>query len=111
MATSEMWKDSKTGEKTSHTDWHNIVIKRPGLVEIGEQYIHKGSRLYLEGKVRNRSYTSNGETKYITEIVTEEFVLLSPKTSEAVSVHDVMLNEPTPNSDFALENAMEESPY
>ncbi len=77
LATTETYKKRDTGETvTMPTDWHNISIKRPGLAKVAEQYLKKGSQIYLEGKLRTRSYEQDGQTKYITEIVVDEFMML-----------------------------------
>ena len=93
LATQESWKAPKTNEKVTQTDWHNIVIRRTSLAELGDQYLKKGMKVYVEGKIRNRSYQVNGETKYITEIFADEFTMLTPKTSEAAQ-QPMALNEP-----------------
>jgi single-strand DNA-binding protein len=95
LATQESWKDPKTNEKVTQTDWHNIVIRRTALAELGDQYLKKGMKVYIEGKIRNRSYQVNGETKYITEIFADEFTMLSPKANEAAQ-QPMALNEPAP---------------
>ncbi|MCC6601000.1 MAG: single-stranded DNA-binding protein [Crocinitomicaceae bacterium] len=83
LATTENWKDSQTNEKKSRTDWHNITISRPSLAGIAEQYLKKGMQIYVEGKLRTRSYTTKeGETKYITEVVCDDFQMLGSKSSE-----------------------------
>jgi single-strand DNA-binding protein len=97
LATTESWKDPKTGERVSQTDWHNIVIRKSSLAEIGEQYLKKGMKIYVEGKIRNRNYQVNGETKYITEIHADEFTMLTAKTPEASS-QPMALNEPIPTT-------------
>ncbi len=75
MATTEHSRD-KEGNEVQHTEWHNIVMWR-GLAEIAEQFLHKGSQIYIEGKIRTRSYdTKEGQKKYITEIQADNFVLL-----------------------------------
>lgn len=74
LATSETRRD-KNGEKSTTTEWHNIVAWR-GLAKIVEQYIKKGSQLYVEGKLTNRSYEKDGATKYITEIVVNNIQML-----------------------------------
>lgn len=79
MATTENWKDAN-GVKQSLTDWHNVVVRRTALAGVAEQYLKKGMSVYVEGKVRTRSYQSKeGETKYITEIICEEFTMLTPR--------------------------------
>ncbi len=61
------------------TEWHNIVLYK-GLAKIAERYIHKGDKLFIEGKIRNRSYDDNkGIKRYITEIVADNLEMLSPK--------------------------------
>ncbi len=75
LATNETYK-SKTGEKTTQTEWHNIVLWR-GLAETVEKYVKKGDRLFIEGRLRHRSYDDkDGVKKYITEIFGETMVML-----------------------------------
>lgn len=63
------------------TEWHNLVLWR-GLAETAEKYVHKGDKLYVEGKIRTRSYDDkNGVQRYITEILVESMEMLSPKGS------------------------------
>jgi len=79
LATTENYKDSN-GQNQSSTDWHNIVMWR-GLAELAEKYLHKGSLVYIEGKIKSRSYDDkDGQKKYVTEIVAEELILLDKKT-------------------------------
>lgn len=79
MATSETYKDRNTGEKKEITEWHNISIGRPQLAEVAQKYLHKGDMLYVEGKLRTRSWEKEGQTKYITEVLVDNFTMLSPK--------------------------------
>lgn len=81
LATSEVYKD-KNGNRQEVTDWHNIVLWR-GLAEIAEQYLHKGDQVYLEGKIKSRSYEDNGLKKYITEIVVDNMTLLGKNNSSS----------------------------
>jgi len=81
LATSEIYKD-RDGNKKEQTDWHNIVAWSP-VAEIVEQFVKKGSRIYVEGKSRTRSYqTQNGETRYITEVLADTVILLDRKLNE-----------------------------
>lgn len=81
LATSETFKD-RDGNKKEQTDWHNIVAWTP-VAEIVEQFVKKGSRIYVEGKSRTRSYqTQNGETRYITEVLADTVILLDRKLNE-----------------------------
>lgn len=78
MATSETYKDKTTGEKKEITDWHNIVLWR-GLAEITQKYVHKGDMLYIEGKMRTRSWEKDGITRYTTEVIGDNMTMLSTK--------------------------------
>lgn len=69
------------------TEWHNIVLWR-GLAETAEKYVHKGDKLYIEGKIRTRSYDDQtGAKRYITEIFADSMEMLTPKGSSSVSAH------------------------
>ena len=74
VATSETWKDKTTGERKEKTEWHNVAIYNEGLGRIAEQYLKKGSQVYLEGAIRTRKYTAqDGSERYTTEIVLAAF--------------------------------------
>lgn len=74
LATSESWKDKTSGQKQERTQWHNVVVWNPALVGIVESYVKKGSKLYIEGQIETRKYTSkDGTEKYTTEIVLRPF--------------------------------------
>ena len=76
LATNSTWKD-KDGSKKEHTEWHNIVLWR-GLAELAEKYLHKGDKIYLEGKLRTRSWDDKDNVKrYTTEIIGENMTMLS----------------------------------
>lgn len=83
IATSESYNDKTTGEKREITDWHNIVVWR-GLAEIAEKFLTKGQKVYVEGKLKTRSWQDEaGITKYATEVVADNFTMLSPKNENA----------------------------
>jgi single-strand DNA-binding protein len=69
IATSESWKDKATGERKEKTEWHRVVLFNQGLVKVAENYLKKGSKVYIEGQLETRSWEQNGEKKYTTEIV------------------------------------------
>ena len=77
LATSESY-NAKNGERVTTTEWHNIVLWR-GLAEVVEKYVKKGSKLYLEGKITSRQYEKDGQTKYFTEIVANNMVMLDSR--------------------------------
>ena len=74
LATGETWKDKTTNEKKERTDWHKVVIFSPGLSEIVEKFLKKGSLIYLEGQIRSRKFTDQaGIEKTTTEIVLQGY--------------------------------------
>ncbi|MFY0605521.1 MAG: single-stranded DNA-binding protein [Cyclobacteriaceae bacterium] len=80
IATSESYKDRTTGERKDQTEWHNIVLWR-GLAEIAEKYLHKGDQVYIEGKLRTRSWEKDGITRYTTEVVGDNMTMLGSRQS------------------------------
>ena len=78
LATTEKYKDSKTGEWKENTEWHNIVCWR-NTAEIADKYIKKGTQLFIEGKLRTGSWEKDGEKRYVTEIVADSIQLLGKK--------------------------------
>ena len=84
IATTETWRDRDSDEKRERTEWHNVSIFSPVLVNIAEQYLKKGSKVYIQGKLQTRKWQDqNGNDRYKTEIVLRgydsELVLLSPR--------------------------------
>ena len=74
VATSESWRDKATGERKEKTEWHRVVIFNEGLAKIAEQYLKKGSKIYLEGALQTRKWTDQqGVEKYSTEVVLQGF--------------------------------------
>lgn len=74
VATSESWKDKNTGERREKTEWHRVVIFNDGLTRIVEQYLKKGSKVYLEGQLQTRKWQDqSGNDRYTTEVVLQGF--------------------------------------
>lgn len=74
LATSESWKDKATGERKEKTEWHSVVIYNDNLARVAEQYLRKGSKVYIEGQLQTRKWTDNsGVEKYTTEVVLQRF--------------------------------------
>lgn len=74
VATSETWKDRNTGERREKTEWHRVVVFNEGLARIAEQYLRKGSKVYIEGQLQTRKWTDqSGQEKYTTEVVLQGF--------------------------------------
>jgi single-strand DNA-binding protein len=74
VATSETWRDKNTGERREKTEWHRVVIFNEGLCRVAEQYLKKGSKVYLEGQLQTRKWQDqSGQDKYTTEVVLQGF--------------------------------------
>jgi len=73
LATSETWRDKSTGERKERTEWHRVVIFNENLVKVAENYLKKGSKVYIEGSLSTRKYEQGGVEKYTTEVVLQRF--------------------------------------
>ena len=74
LATTESWRDKATGERKDRTEWHSVVIFNESLARVAEQYLKKGSKVYIEGQLQTRKYNdASGAEKYSTEIVLQRF--------------------------------------
>ena len=91
VATSDRWKDKSTGEQRERTEWHRVVIFNDALGNIAEQYLKKGSTVYLEGQLQTRKWTDqqSGQEKYTTEVVLQryrgELTLLGSRPENQIS--------------------------
>ena len=92
VATSESWMDKNSGEKKTQTEWHRIVLYRR-LAEIAGQYLHKGSQVYIEGRLKTRKWQdNNGQDRYTTEIQGDNLQMLGGR-------QDVAQNQPPKQQD------------
>ena len=78
IATSESWKDKQTGEQKDRTEWHRITFYGR-LAEIAGEYLKKGSQVYIEGRLRTRTYEKEGQTHYSTEIIADNMQMLGSR--------------------------------
>ncbi len=90
LATSENWRDQATGERRERTEWHRIVIFNEHLARVAEQYLRKGSKIYLEGQLQTRKWQDqSGQDRYTTEVVLRrfngEFVMLDTRAGGAAT--------------------------
>lgn len=111
MATTETYKD-KSGKLISETEWHNIVLWR-GLAELSEKYLHKGSLIYVEGRLHNRSWEDrNGNKKFATEIIADNMIMLDkkPDFSHTPFPHETAANEKDLNDSSDDVTAPDEDP-
>ncbi len=82
MATSEQWKDKQTGEMQERTEWHRVVLYRR-LAEIAGEYLRKGSKVYIEGRLQTRKWQDqNGNDRYTTEIIANDLQMLDSRGGE-----------------------------
>ena len=102
IATSEKYKD-KNGEWQESTDWHRVVLWDK-LADIAKEYLRKGSKVFIEGRIKTRSYEKDNETKYITEIVGNHLIMLSPKEQSDVE-HE---SSPSPENHLATDSVTAE---
>lgn len=80
VATSEKWKDKHTGERKEKTEWHSVVVMRDSLVQVVKQYVSKGDKLYVEGKLQTRKWQDkSGVDRYSTEVVVDSLTMLGSK--------------------------------
>ena len=94
VATSDSWKDKITGERKDRTEWHRVVVFNSQLAEVAERYLHKGSKVYLEGQLQTRKWEdNNGQERYTTEIVLQNYtstlVILDGKNDQSADVFSV----------------------
>lgn len=74
IATSESWRDKNTGERRDKTEWHRVVIFNENLAKVAQNYLKKGSKVYLEGQLQTRKWTDqSGQDKYSTEVVLQRY--------------------------------------
>ena len=112
LATSETYKDRKTGERVSQTEWHNVVLWR-GLADVAEKYLKKGDKIYIEGKLRTRSWQDQqGNNRYNTEIIADNMTMLGKATDrntiDSESSNTPQPKENTSNSENKTEKLSEE---
>lgn len=84
VATNEQWKDKATGEQKESTEWHSVKIFGR-LAEVAGEYLTKGARVYLEGKIKTESWEKDGEKKYKTVIIADEMIMLGEPGAQRAS--------------------------
>src|SRR6267154_407171 len=98
IATSESYRDKTTGDRKEITEWHNIVLWR-GLADVAAKYLHKGDMVYIEGRLRTRSWEKEGVTRYTTEIVGDNMTMLSTKPTSGNQEYSSPRSSSTPADD------------
>ena len=105
IATSETYKNRKSGEKTSHTEWHNIVLWRR-LAEVAEKYLNKGDKILIEGRIRSRSWEDkeSGQMRFITEILADQMQMIGSVKKSSEDFNEAQ----EPSASFIEESPIEQ---
>ena len=105
IATSETYKNRKSGEKTSHTEWHNVVLWR-GLAEVAEKYLNKGDKILIEGRIRSRSWEDkeSGQMRFITEILADQMQMIGSVKKSSEDINEAQ----EPSASFIEESPIEQ---
>lgn len=121
LATSDQWTDKNSGEKRERTEWHKVAIFNPGLVTLCKNYLHKGSKVYIEGQLQTRKWQDNsGQDRYTTEVVLQGYsgtlTFLDGKGSGggASASNNNSYNQDNSsggNNDYAVEELDDEIPF
>jgi single-strand DNA-binding protein len=114
LATSESWKDKATGERKEKTEWHRVVIFNENLARVAEQYLKKGSKVYVEGQLQTRKWQDqSGQEKYSTEVVLQRFrgeLTLLDGRGGGASESDGETGQVSRGGDFGRSSPMEKRP-
>ena len=109
LATSEVYTDRSTGEKKEITDWHDVVLWR-GLAEVAEKYLRKGVKIYVEGKLKKRSWQDkDGQTRYSIEVIGDEMTILSRPENDRDDSRNPNRSEGTPSPPEPMSGFSDES--
>jgi len=107
VATSESWKDKQTGQQQEKTEWHKVVLKDRGAFKLGQiaaQYLKKGSKVYIEGSLKTRSYDKDGQKHYVTEIIADQMQMLDGRTEGQASAPQAQPANNLPNYNHGIPN-------
>ncbi len=100
VATSESWKDKKTGDQQERTEWHNVAFFGR-LAEVAAEYLRKGSQVYIEGKIRTRKWQDrDGNDRWSTEIIANEMQMLGGRAGSGAPAPTVVAEAPPASTEF-----------
>lgn len=116
LATSDRWRDKQTGEQKEQTEWHRVVIFNPGLVDVAERMLQKGTKLYLEGSLRTRKWQNQqGADVFTTEIVLNPFagqmVILGGAKSLDNQTSNTTAQSAQPSEEVSVEEIDDDIPF
>ena len=109
LATTESYKN-RDGNRVDQTEWHNIVLWR-GLAEVAEKFLKKGNSVYIEGKIRSRSYEQDGVKKYVTEIFADNMTMLGKRDSNEYENRQQQAASPPPVDEPEIEAPDDDLPF
>ncbi len=111
IATSETY-TNRENEKVTATEWHNITLRK-GLSGVAEKYLKKGDKVYIEGKLKTRSWDDNGVKKYATDVVAENMTMLTPRSTQSVGGQENMAQEQNtpPPQNYNAQSQAEDSKF
>lgn len=110
LATNEEYTNRTTGERVSNTEWHNIVVRNKAA-EVCEKYLHKGDKVYIEGRLKTRKWTDDqGKDRYSTEIQCIDFTFLTPKGDQAPNVPSQPTQQPSSQPSQPSQQATQQAP-
>jgi single-strand DNA-binding protein len=110
VATTEAWKDKQSGEMQERTEWHRIVLYNR-LGEIAGEYLHKGSKVYIEGSLRtNKWQDQNGNERYTTEIIANNMQMLDPRSGGGAVAFDSNMSEEHHNTKSSSTGIKQDEP-
>ncbi|MBU2019336.1 MAG: single-stranded DNA-binding protein [Bacteroidetes bacterium] len=110
VATSDNYTDKSTGEKKEITDWHDIVVWR-GLAEVVEKYVRKGMKVYIEGRLKKRSWQDKeGQTRYTTEVLADNLTILSRPDNQERSNLPNYSSQDTPPAPSKIDELLNDDP-
>ncbi len=115
IATSETWRDKASGERKEKTEWHSVVIFIENLARVAEQYLRKGSKVYIEGQLQTRKWTDQqGQERYSTEVVLQRFrgelTILDSRGGGGADYGDDEQGQVSRGGDFGRSSPMERRP-
>lgn len=112
VATSESWNDKKSGERKERTEWHRVVVFNQGLINVCENYLKKGAKVYVEGQVETRSYEKDGQKVYTTEIVLRpyrgEITMLDSRRDDAGAQEQQSAHNQSKTNGYAPQGFLED---
>ena len=111
LATSETYTNRQTNERVTQTEWHTVVLRR-GLAEVAEKYLHKGDKIFIEGKIKTRSWENDrGEKQYATEVHADNMTMLGGRRDDDSSQGSGIMRGPSEPVDISRNDEDDDLPF